>query len=160
MWAHKRSPARTKFHRAHRLRKKSRHCHSERSEESLFDLMCSLRRRKSGEILRSAQNDNTRCFFRSLSSLCDERKSPQLGGPAPRRAAYFSMYNAARLCNNPASCSGTLPLGVVAQSKDHCQGLQRFRAKYRIGRSGEANDFHGKFIQIIFMCDCYASFIY
>ena len=47
----------------HRLRKSSKRCHSERSEESLFVSSLYLDRR---EILRFAQNDRTRHFFRSL----------------------------------------------------------------------------------------------
>src|ERR1700688_750436 len=46
--------------------KSSQFCHSERSEESLFD----LRPRKEREIPRFARNDKKNCIFRSLMSSC------------------------------------------------------------------------------------------
>ena len=55
--------ASTKTHRLNRLRKNSKRCHSERSEESLLVFFLYLNRR---EILRFAQKDKTRHFFRSL----------------------------------------------------------------------------------------------
>src|SRR5665213_3151669 len=55
----------TKGHRLNRLRKNSQFCHSERSEESLFD--CKYKKTKEREILRFAQNDKINTF----SAACE-----------------------------------------------------------------------------------------
>jgi hypothetical protein len=52
-------------HWLNRLRKKYLFCHSERSEESLFD--CKYNKIKEGEILRFAQNGRTSSF----SAACE-----------------------------------------------------------------------------------------
>jgi len=57
--------ARPKIHRLNRLRKKYLFCHSERSEESLFD--GKYKKTKEREILRFAQNDKTAGF----SAACE-----------------------------------------------------------------------------------------
>src|SRR5665213_809665 len=68
-----------------RLRKKYLFCHSERSEESLFD--CEYKRTKEREILRFAQNDKTAGF----SATCEAsvKKLSLRVAPGFRRALHY-----------------------------------------------------------------------
>src|SRR5450631_4055425 len=65
-------------------------CHSERSEESLFDPSP----RKEGEIPRFARNDKINHFFRSLFSLSGFPRVRKIQSPLAEACAtsYFSIF--------------------------------------------------------------------
>jgi hypothetical protein len=84
------------WHRLHRLRKNSKLCHSERSEESFFVVLLYLNPR---EILRFAQNDRKRHFFRSLFRLSDflkARLSLADGNPAGLSLRHTNLRSCRR----------------------------------------------------------------